>query len=122
MRDVQEILFNNVATDASINSAAIPIQQIYKMSAIVVAVDPNTNIDGSLQLQVSNDKAPAGNMAPFTPTNWANLGSPITIDDAGIDLVSATDMSYRWLRAAYTDNSVGASDGTISVIVEMQGF
>lgn len=122
MRDVQEILFNVADTNATVSSEALPIQQIYKMSAMVIATDPGGNIDGSLQLQVSNDEAPAGNMAPFTPTNWAPLGSAITIDDAGTDLVSATDMCYRWLRTLYTDNSAGASTGKLTVIVEMQGF
>lgn len=122
MRQATITLLENEDTDANVSSAVIPISQIYKVSAQIIAVDPDTNIDGTLTLEVSNDKAPAGVMAPFTPTNWSPLVTGTAISAAGISLIPATDVCFEWLRATYTDGSSGASTGTISVNLNEQGF
>jgi hypothetical protein len=122
MRDALVKLFNANVTNANVNSAAAPIQQIFKISGQVIAIDPGTNIDGSLQLQVSNDQAPAGNLDnDWLPTNWSNFGTAVTVSAAGVQLIAASDVCFRWLRAVYTDASSGTSTGTITVQIEMQG-
>ena len=113
---------NLSAADASVNQAgsAIPIQQVYAVSAQIVTTGTST---GSLQLQVSNDLASActtdsnGNLVP---ANWANLGSAVTISAAGVLAVAKTDVCHQFLRAVYTKNN-GAS-GLITVNLNTQGF
>lgn len=121
MRDVRVQLFNGADTDATMESDAFAIQQNFKLSGQVISTDPGGNIDGSLQLWVSNDQAPAGNNAPFTPTNWSAFGSAITVDQAEVQLIPAVDICYRWIKGVYTDNSAGASTGLLTVNIEMQG-
>lgn len=122
MRDAQIQLFEAQATNANAQSAAVPIQQIFKISGQVIT-SAGAGINGSLQLQVSNDQAPAGNMGnAYVPTNWSNFGSAVTVNAAGVQLIAAVDVCFRWLRAVFTDSSGGTSAATITVNIEAQGF
>lgn len=57
-------------------------------------------------MQVSNDLCPYGgaSASQFVPTNWSNLGSPITLSTLGSNLTTQQDFCYRWLRVVYTDS------------------
>ncbi len=106
-------------SSATTTSAAIDMNQILKMSAQVIASAGTST--GSLQLQVSNDSAPVGNIfSDNTFTNWSNLGSPITVSAAGNQLIAQQDMCYRALRAVYTSTFSNVS--TITAIADVGVF
>lgn len=71
---------------------------------------------GTLQLQVSNDQAPSGQALGFTPTNWSNVGTAVTVTAGpAVFLIPATELAYEYVRAVYTDSTSGTATGTVSV-------
>ena len=113
-------VFNLLAANANKNSSPIDVSQRIKISAQVIV--PSGTITGSLQLQVSNDRAPGLNGFGFVPTNWSNLGSAVALSTTGVNLIAQQDMCYAWLRAVFTDSSGGTSTGKISVNLNVLGF
>lgn len=70
---------------------------------------------GTIQIQASDDKAIGLPANQFQPTNWNNIGTPVTVSGAGSYLVpSGTEISYEYLRLVYTDASGGSATGNIS--------
>lgn len=97
------------------NSNAIKTDQLFKVSAQVISGSGTSS--GTVQLQVSNDVVHRG-ITP-EPTNWSNLGSAITISGAAIQLITATDICYNWLRAVFTDTFNNVS--TITAVADVAG-
>jgi hypothetical protein len=114
MKFVNKKIMNALPGDANQVSDILDANQLLKISAQVIVAAQAT---GSVQLQVSNDVCAYGGATAnqFAPTNWSNLGSPVSITAAGVSLVAQQDLCYRWLRAIYTDGSAGAEDGAITV-------
>jgi len=96
---------DSITSNSSVNSNAIDMSQIVKMSAQVVA--GAGTVGGTLQLQVSNDYAPNNLFSDGIFTNWSNLGSAVTVTTAGSTLIAQQDMCYRALRAVWTDTAAG---------------
>lgn len=110
------------ALDASKDEAgvAIPIQQIYAVSAQIVSTGSST---GTVTIQVSNDPVNICTVdanGKFVPVNWSNLATAITVTAASITQLAKTDVCNQWLRAIYTHNN--GSAGTITVNINTQGF
>lgn len=110
------------SVDASINQAspAIPIQQVFSISAQVIVTGSST---GSLQFQVSNDTADlctTDSKGNLVPTNWSNLGTAVTVGSAGITLIGQTYVCNQFMRAVWTHNN--GSAGTLTVQVNTQAY
>ncbi len=118
MRFVRFNLLSSTAATASATTAPFDLNQIIRMSAqVVVGAGTAT---GTVQLQVSNDPAPVGNIFPDnTFTNWSNLGSPASISASGATLVAEQEMCYRALRAVFTNTF--ANVVTITAVADVAG-
>lgn len=114
MHFVNPSLINNLVASASISSSPVDMNQVVKFS-VQASVGTGT-VNGSLQIQVSNDPCSIGNLyQDFTPTNWSNLGSAVAIAASGVFLIAQQDSCYRSLRAVFTDASGGTSTAKITV-------
>lgn len=101
-------LNETAVTSVFIPSAAIDASDLYKLSAQIVAGAGDAT-GSTIQMQVSNDPVANGYLSIPTPSNWVNLGTPITIVASDSALMPAIDMCYRSMRFVY------ASDGTASL-------
>lgn len=102
-------LINSVLGNATIKSASLDTSFMFKLSGVVRATHASAN--GTMQLQASNVTG-----AP-TESDWVNLGSPATISGAGNTIIAQQDLSYRWIRAVYTDSSGGSATALITLSV-----
>lgn len=101
MKILNKTIISSQSANVDINSSPIDLSQTYAISA---QVNATATIGGTLQLQVSNDIVPVNyEFINFTPTNWSNLGSAVTLSGAGANLIARTDTAYRALRAVFTD-------------------
>lgn len=89
-------------------SAAVDASYMFKVSGVVTSDHASAN--GTMQWQVSNDPPTAA-----APTNFVNLGSSVAISGAGRTLMAQQDMSYRWIRAVYSDSSGGTATALITL-------
>ena len=88
------------------------MSKIYKFSAQISV--PSGTVTGSVQLQVSNDEVTANYLSLQEPTNWSNLGSPVSLTTSGTSLITQQDSCYRSLRVVFTSSDGGAS-GLVTV-------
>lgn len=116
-----------VGTPASANINSIPQWTDQIVRASFQAVVTGSTSTGTLQLQVSDDKAVGLPANQFVPTNWTNLGSSVAVAAAGIFWVPAisgttgyVECSYEYMRVVWTDGSSGANNG--SVICRMKSM
>lgn len=107
--------FDHRPVNEDFQSNAIDMNQLLKLS--IQAVAGPGSITGSIQLQVSNDIPPNGYLlGNYEPTNWDDLGSPVTISATGSVLVPQQDVCYRFLRINYSNTATGAVTSTITTI------
>lgn len=95
-----------VQAAATVNTAAVPTQQLFAVSAQLTATG---SAAGTLIIEASNDEltSPAQ-----TPTNWSAIPSAtVTISGAGAYLIPKTDLCYAYIRFSYTNSGTG----TISI-------
>ncbi len=113
MRFAPTTLINAAAASGNTTSDPVDVNQIIKFSAQVVTGTGTAT--GSMQLQVTNDKA----TQPFpdsTFTNWSNLGSPVSVTTAGVQLIASQEICHQALRAVYTDSFANVS--TITAVAD----
>lgn len=104
----------NAATAGDQASAAIPTQNIFSMSAQVVASGAPV---GVAKVQVSNDEA-VSIPNQFAPTNWSDLsGVTVSVSAAGVFLIPKFDVCYNYVRLVYTKTS-----GTGAITVNVKGL
>jgi len=97
----------------SVNSAAIPTENILNVSAQLVATG---SAAGTLKFQCSNDNPVAGNTPP---TNWSDIPSAtVSVSGAGVFLIPDTAICYQWVRLVYANSGTG----TFGVMVKTVGF
>lgn len=110
----------NGADTGNVTGSAIDVGQIYQASFQVVTGD--VTAAGTVKIQMSNDAPPAGNQAPFAPTNWTDVSSASISVASGVaaNPIEIANMKYRWIRAVYTRTSGGST--TITVQMNAQGF
>ncbi len=101
----------NVANDQA--SAAIVTDFVVSVSA--QAVITGSTPHGTFKLQGSNDVA----FSPATPTNWNDIGTPISVTTTGIYLIPSLDICYAFVRAVWLKSS---GTGAISVQVKTVGY
>ena len=86
-------------TAASVNSNAIPSQNLFNASAQMVVTGAGA---GTLVIQGSNDPVSS------TPVNFTNIpNATVTIAGAGSYLIPKTDLCYAWVRVSYTNTGSG---------------
>ena len=119
-------MLQNDFSDISAASAAIDQVGIVKDATIVWQLSAQATVTGTssgiLVLQCSNDTAPLvdSNGKPL-PTNWSPIPNTSTfITGAGVYLIPATEVCYRWVRASFTHNN--GAVGTITVNLNSQGI
>ena len=103
MQNVNLKLLNSVAMNASVNSAAVLLDQVFGLSVQVIATGATKA--GTLTIQGSND-------LNGTPTNWATIGS--TINCNADSMTNLDGQHYRWVRVSFTA-STGASTDKLTV-------
>lgn len=109
MRYINVNLANATNINPSFNSSAVDASLL--MRASVQAVVTGTSPVGAAQMQASNDAV--------NPTNWANIGSSLAISATGVSFIAALELSYRWVRVAWTYTS---GTGTITFNFEGVGW
>jgi|SRR6185312_5000575 len=103
-------------TAATINSDAIPTQNVLSVSAQAVAT--GGTVAGTVKFQASNDNVVIG--GGNVPTNWTDIASAtVSVTGAGSFLIPKTEICYQWVRVVYTNSGTG---GTIAVMVKTIGF
>lgn len=105
MKYLNTILIDSESSDqTTVTSGAIDASQLYKMSTQIVV--GSGTIDGSVQLQVSNDEIKAGYLMLEQPVNWTNLGSATALSSSGAVLVAPVDLCYRAIRMVYSNDNL----------------
>ena len=112
MRQFPSVVLNQtVSGSTTYNSAAIPAEYMFQLSAQIVAAGSGA---GTLQLQVSNDYGTTGS---FTPTNWSNItAATVTVTGNGAFIIPQTYTCYKWVRLSY------ANTGTGTIVVTLQAY
>lgn len=111
MRQVELII--PVQTAATVQSTAMPAQNMFAATAQIVATG---SAAGTLILQASNDNLD-GSGQTTQPTNWAAIPSAtVSVSGAGVYLVPYTQTCYQYIRAVYTNTGTG----TIAIIIKAQ--
>ncbi len=120
MRPNNVLVMNALATSASRNSSAIWSEFLVRAS--FQAVVTGSSSAGTLQMQGSNDYPGEKQGTLFTPTNWSNVGSAVTVSAPGVFLIPSTECSYEYIRVTYTDTSSGSGNGVISIRMKSIGM
>lgn len=104
------------AVGTTINSVAIPCQDVLQLSAQAVAT--GGAVAGTVKLQASLDNVVIGGVP--TPTNWNDIASAtVSVTGAGAFLIPKIEICYQWVRVVWTNSGTG---GTIAVNVKTVGF
>lgn len=111
MRPNNNALLSAVAASANQASVAQWAWDIIRASFQLTATGTAA---GAIQVQASNDKAVGLPPNQFQPTNWSNVGAPVTVAGAGAYITPVVECSYEYLRIIYTDSSSGSATGTLS--------
>jgi len=113
MRNVSDVIFSSAVTA---DGSAINVNQIVSASFQVYCA--GADLAGTLKLQASNDCPKAGNLAPFTPTNWTDIpNASVTITAGSGGLITIANMCYYWVQVSYTK-----SGGTGTANCQMNGL
>jgi hypothetical protein len=113
----------SAADDVARLGGKIDARQLYSASFQIIISD--TDLDGNVIIQASNDNPPNGAMIEsFTPTNWSDIPSATTVVTNGVPaafFINLSNMSYTFVRAKLgTPGTPGT--GTIVVKMNAQGF
>lgn len=109
---------NMAGLNASTDQTGSVINSAQTIAVSVQALVTGTST-GTLNLQVSNDLAPAvDSYGVPTPIHWTSIAN-VSISGAGVYLIPFTNCCYNYIRTQFT-HSNGAS-GTITVNVNETG-
>lgn len=124
MRPSNSLIVNGAIGSASFNSGPVWAYDIVRCS-VQVSV-PTGGVNGSLQLQASNDQFQGVPPNQFQPTNWSNVGTASvtfsTTSTAKTFLIVETECCYEYLRVAFTDSTGGAGTGALTVRMKAFGL
>jgi hypothetical protein len=102
-----------VQAAASVNSAAIPSENLLYISAQLAATG---SAAGTMKLQASNDNTNGEDNT--VPTNWSDIPSAtVSVSGAGAFLIPITNLCYQYVRVVYTNSGTG----TISIVIKAIG-
>lgn len=111
-------LFLNL--DASINQESEAQWSLKIVRASFQLIAAGASPGGTIQIQASDDKAFGLPANQFQPTNWNDVGSPITVAAIGSFLVPTLECSYEYLRLIWAAG--GGSVGTITARMKSMGL
>lgn len=94
-------------------SELIDIRQIYTLAVQHTA---SGTVAGTLTLQGSNDVIDPVN--GYAPTNWATIGTPVTLSTPGSAMINLEAQGYAWFRVIFTAN---AGSGALLVTLSAKG-
>lgn len=113
MRIVNDVIFNSIT---SATTTSDPIDASYLLYASIQVKAAGSNPQGSLKVQVSNDKVAPG----VSPSNFTDLtGATVSFTNNGAYLIPKFDCCYQFIRFVYTHTS---SSGTITATMKGIGF
>ena len=112
--NIPNIIPASTVLNTTVNSAAIPLYQIFGYAIQIVFTGTPT---GSFKLQASCDSVPQVVASGiFIPTNWTDIsGSSQAVSVSGNIIWNAEDTFYNYVRVVYTDGSSGASTAIVTV-------
>jgi len=114
MRAANDPLITNQILNASFNSQAISLNQIFGYAIQGVITGTPT---GTVSLQASNDPN------SISPTNWSTItGTSQSVAAAGTFFYNVADVEYTWMRLVYTDGSSGSSTAVMNAVFNLKGF
>lgn len=115
MRVYNKKIETSVTMNASFNSAALQLYQMYGFS--IQAVWTGTP-NGTFKLQCSSDPVTQINTPPVAPTNWSDVAtSSQAVSAAGDYTWNVFEVMYNWVRLVYTDASGGSSTAVLTSAV-----
>jgi hypothetical protein len=105
----------NIDDSVAQNSDKIDANQLVSISLLASFTD--TDADGSVKFQFSNDPCLAGNLpATFTPTNWVDVANASATVTAGAAVgIVVPQICYRWLRVVWTPTTPGTGDIVVRI-------
>lgn len=113
--NIPNIIPENTVLNTNINSAAIPLYQIFGYSIQAVFTGTPT---GTFKLQASDDPVPQAAQAAsgvYTATNWTDIAnSSQSVTAAGSIIWNVSEVMYNYVRVVYTDGSGGASTAIVT--------
>ena len=115
MRSLNFQLMNALNIAMAPQSAIVWSPNLFRVS--VQCVFTGSSPDGSIQLQGSND-CTTSNPNSFTPTNWSNIGSSVSVSGTGIYLIPEQEICYEYVWLIYTQVS---GTGTITARLKALG-
>lgn len=110
---------DTVDASVDVNTTSIQANFLNRVSFVVVVTG---TLVGTVELQVSNERQPNGNIEPgwAGQERWAGVpDGPLNID-AGMQTNNASppfDIAYGWIRIVWTHTS-----GTGNITVDFAGF
>ena len=108
VNNIQNIIAASTRMNATINSAAVQLNQVFSFSIQVFFTGTPT---GSFKLQASCD-ANSGNNNPINWTDVAN--SSFSVSAAGNVQWDYSTPGFNWVRVVYSDGSSAASTAIIT--------
>lgn len=115
--NIPNIIPANTVMNATINSQAVQVYNVYNFAIQVVFTGTPT---GSFKLQESCDSAinavSSGNYSGTNlPVNWTDIAnSTFTVSAAGNVSWNFDAPGFNWVRVVYTDTSSGVSTAIIT--------
>ena len=117
MRNVCCTIFSASDVDSS-NGMKVDANQLVSASFQVIITD--TDLDGTIKIQASNDpQVPSGSArSTFTPTNWSDIpNASVTVTDGvpSAGLIVIPNMAFSWIRAVVTQTTPGSGIATVNM-------
>lgn len=119
MKVTNKQIITSAVMNATINSPATDVQQIY---GVAIQAEFTATPTGTLKLQASCDPATSynsGNGTGANPvTNWTDVAnSSYAVSASGNYMWNVVDIMYNWIRVVYTDGSGGTSTAVLNVTI-----
>lgn len=126
MRVINKILAVDQATDADFTSQYQQLRSIYTYTIQAVFINDPT---GSIKLQASADPETNDTQTNDTglspavgPQNWVDIAnSSFSITEEGNVMWNVNYAGYNYVRVAYTDESSGSSEATVTITFNGKG-
>jgi hypothetical protein len=116
MRNVCVNIFSASDADSS-NGSKIDANQLVSASFAVRISD--TDLDGTIKIQASNDQITSGTpRANFTPTNWVDIpDASVTVTNGvpSASLIVIPNMCFSWVRAVLTQTTPGTGTANVDM-------
>jgi len=115
MRNATFVVLSGADT-GSLTGSAFNVNQV--VSASFVPTFGDATAAGTFKIQASNDFPIAGQLAPFTPTNWADIPNATSTAVAGVaPAIVIANMCFQFIRVVYTRTGGGSTTAVVNMNV-----